>query len=468
VRCQGMATLVGGGILLSVLGCTSDRPAPDVDGVAPPAASDPRGSVSQNAVALVTHPSRGPIDIDLPTAHRVIDRAITNWRSVGQPPGPLTFRDEGSARQLIRAVANDPSAVALVPVRRIDPRVRAMAVDGVDPLTDPGGFPLQAEGKSPQSTRAERPITITVVGDIMMARGVAAAMGDDTFAPVRPVAPTLRSADVTIGTLESSLSQDGPPLQGGDSFGADPRILKALERAGVDVLSLANNHVGDYGTRALRQTVREVDASAIRSVGAGNSRAEARRPVVVQVKGIRIGVLAFNSIGESPAAGPATPGVAQLRMPPRTGPLDRGDLASMTRAVARLRAHADIVIVIPHWGEQYTSRPLPVQRQVGRRLVDAGATAVVGGHPHWVQGMELVGDSVIAYSLGNFVFDMDFSEQTMRGMALDLTFWGDRLMAVTPRPTQISPAFVTRFAKGERARAIEAEAWRNSFGSWAG
>ncbi len=108
-------------------------------------------------------------------------------------------------------------------------------------------------------------------------------------------------------------------------------------------------------------------------------------------------------------------------MPPRTGPLDRADLAHVVAAVRRLEQRVDVVVVLPHWGTQYTHVAEPVQSRVGRRLVDAGADLVVGGHPHWVQGLERYGGAVIAHSLGNFVFDMDFMEQTMEGVTLTAT-----------------------------------------------
>jgi poly-gamma-glutamate synthesis protein (capsule biosynthesis protein) len=194
---------------------------------------------------------------------------------------------------------------------------------------------------------------------------------------------------------------------------------------------------------------------------------QARRPAIANVGGVRIGVLAFNSIGETPAAGSDSPGVVQLRMPPRTGPLNRHDLNALTSSVRQLRARTDIVLVMPHWGDQYTRTPLAVQRKVATQLVRAGATAVIGSHPHWVQGLEMVGDSPVAYSLGNFIFDMDFSKPTMQGIAMDLTFWGDQLMAATPKPVVITPDFAAHFVGARRGGGILADVWANSFGSFA-
>ena len=300
----------------------------------------------------------------------------------------------------------------------------------------------------------------------MLARGVAETMGDDPFAPFRPTAQRLASADLTVANLESSLSQDGAPIQGTDSFGADPEVLKGLERAGFDVLSLANNHVGDYGSVALEQTLRRIDRSKIERVGAGFTLKDASTPTVIDVKGTRIGFVAFNSIGEAPAATASSAGTVQLRMPPRTGPFNRHDLNALAREVRDLAKRVDIVMVIPHWGDQYVSRPNELQRRVAERLADAGATAVLGGHSHWVQGMEMIDDTLVAYSLGNFIFDMDFSEPTMQGIALELTLWGDRIMSATPVPAVIDQTFAPRFVGEDRGAEIWDDVWSNSYGSF--
>ncbi len=141
-------------------------------------------------------------------------------------------------------------------------------------------------------------------------------------------------------------------------------------------------------------------------------------------------------------------------MPPRTGPLNRADLAHVVDAIRRLAKRVDVVVVIPHWGTQYTHVAEPVQSRVGRRLVDAGADLVVGGHPHWVQGLERYDGAVIAHSLGNFVFDMDFMEKTMEGVTLTARFRGDRLRGVELTPYRLDRTFTPRRVTGPTAAAI--------------
>jgi poly-gamma-glutamate synthesis protein (capsule biosynthesis protein) len=295
--------------------------------------------------------------------------------------------------------------------------------------------------------------TVTVVGDIMLGRGVAGQPGG-AGARLRPMAPHLRGSDLTVGNLESTLSDDGIPRQGTDSFFAPPTVLDALADAGVDALSLANNHTGDYGPAALRATVAAFRGRPIEPFGAGQDLRAATRPAVLVRNGIRFGFLGFNSIGETPRATPGGPGALSVRMPPRTGPLDQRDLARVVVAVRRLDERVDVVVVLPHWGTQYTHVAEPIQSQVGRRLVDAGADLVVGGHPHWVQGLERYNGAVIAHSLGNFVFDMDFMEQTMEGATLTATFRGDRLWGVELTPYRLDATFTPHPASGPEARAI--------------
>ncbi|WP_460829984.1 CapA family protein [Nocardioides hungaricus] len=291
--------------------------------------------------------------------------------------------------------------------------------------------------------------TLTVVGDVMLGRRVAGSPALD------PMADRLAGADITVGNLESTLSTAGPPnpVQT-DLFDAPPSVRADLRRAGFDALSLANNHTGDYGDAGLVSTVSLLREGGFATFGAGADLAAAREPAVVRRDGVSFGFLGFNAIGETPEAAPGQPGALSLSMPPRTGPLDTAELDRLVGDVRRLARRVDVVVVMPHWGEQYTYEPWPVQRRVARALARAGADLVVGGHPHWVQGAELVGDSLVVQSLGNFVFDMDFSPETMEGLALEATFWGDRLVAAELVPYRIGADFAPRVVPVSQARRM--------------
>ncbi len=335
--------------------------------------------------------------------------------------------------------------LAVAPATRVGPGVSVVSVDGVDPLRDPARYPLRVSG----SGQPAQVTTVSVVGDIMLARRVGTSLRGDFARPLRPTAPRLASADLTIGNLESTLSRLGPRTQGDDSFGADPRVLAGLKLAGFDVLSLGNNHVGDFGLESLTVTQRLLRRGGFATVGAGASLDDAWKPAVIARDGVRFGIVAFNAIGETPRPTASRPGAASVRMEPRTGPLNASDVARLRTTIASLRPTVDVVLVVPHWGTQYTHQPVPDQRTVARAAIDAGADLVVGGHPHWVQGVEVYHGKFIVHSLGNFVFDMDWEDEVREGVVLELTYWGSALKAMRFVPyriatnTDFAPRFVT-------------------------
>ena len=430
-----LTALAAGAVLAA--GCTT---APGARPAAEPTTPRPSGSPDPTVPAPAT---QEPLVLAVPAARAPMDLTLQQARRLTRHPPPWA--------QGLPASALDASAAVAT-------------VDGVDPLLDPADYPLTVDGPEPG-----RVTTLRIVGDIMLGRGVAQAQAsDDPVAALRPLADHLDDADLTVGNLESTLSTAGPPQQGGDSFAVSPAVPAALAALGVDAVSLANNHTGDFGTAALLDTVAGFAGSGLRAFGAGRDRSAAARPVVLTRHGVRFGFIGFNAIGETPRATRTAAGALSVRMPPRTGPLDREDLAGVLAVVHDLQRRADVVVVLPHWGTQYTHVAEPVQTSVGRRLVRAGADLVVGGHPHWVQGLEHVatetGGAVLAHSLGNLVFDMDFMEQTMEGVTLTATFWGDRLMRVTLTPYRMDARFSPRLVEGPVAAGILADVWDSSTG----
>ena len=456
------AALVG--LLLLAAACTAERALEAEDQPAsspadpPPSTSEaPRTTRSPGTtrpLVLAVNVRRPPIGVSESVARRVVAGRVDDWRRLGQPPAPLRVTERTDRLQHLPM-----DTVAVVAADAVGPAVRVVRVDGVDPLQDPAGYPLQVTGPAPP-----RVTTLTMVGDVMLGRRVgdrAAAEGDPSY-PLRPMQDRLAAADITVGNLESTLSQAGAPTQGGDSFAADPRVRAGLRDAGFDAIGLANNHLGDFGDQALVETVARLRAADLSPFGAGRDLAQAREPVVVQRQGVRFGFLGFNAIGETPEAGPDTPGALSVSMPPRTGPLDPAELGRVLADVRRLARRVDVVTVLPHWGTQYTERPEPVQGAVARALVRAGADLVVGGHPHWVQGASTVGDALVVHSLGNFVFDMDFMTETQLGLVLEATFWDARLVAAELVPYRIGPDFAPRVVPHAQAARTFELFWRFS------
>jgi poly-gamma-glutamate capsule biosynthesis protein CapA/YwtB (metallophosphatase superfamily) len=401
-------------------------------------------------IALNIH--RPAVDLTRQTAKDVIRGRVDEWGDLGQPGGAISV---ARGRAAVTLASSAPDSIAVVPAARVRPTVQVARVDGIDPLVSPRRYPIQTRARTP----IPQPNTVTVVGDIMLGRGVAAVTPNLPGDALAPLSHRLASADLTVGNLESTLSRAGRPRQGDDSFAADPAVIPALVHAGFDLVSLANNHTGDYGPRALVETIERIDKSRLAAVGAGRAAGQAWSPRVFERNGIRFGFLAFNAIGETPRATANEPGVAEIRMQPRTGPLDQADLRRMKRAVHLLAGEVDVVIVLPHWGQQYTHQAVPDQRRVGRTLVAAGADLVVGGHPHWTQGLQLYRGDLIVQSLGNFVFDMDFSKETREGAMLELVFWDDDLKAARLVPYVIGSDFAPRMAGAHRADAILKDIW---------
>jgi poly-gamma-glutamate capsule biosynthesis protein CapA/YwtB (metallophosphatase superfamily) len=418
--------------------------------------SAPPAPVVAVPLAVAVHPTRDGLALSGAQLARLSSGDVRSWSQLGEPGGRLVVGD-------LAAVRRSPDAVALVPARALGPRAGVARVDGVDPVRRPREYAPTVDVAGP-SRLPERVTTVTVTGDLMLGRRVGDRLAaiDEPAGALRPMAGRLAAADLAIGNLESTLSKAGAPRQGGDSFGASPAVRAGLRLAGFDVLSLANNHSGDYGPRALMRTVQRLRDGGFAPVGAGADLAAASRPVVVERKGTTFGIVAFDAIGETPAATAASPGTLRVRMQPRTGPLDHGDLDRVLRIVRRLDRQVDVVLVMPHWGTQYTHATVRDQRVVARALVRAGADVVAGGHPHWVQGVEAVGDGLVAYSLGNFVFDMDFMQQTQEGVLLELTFWDAELKNARLVPYVIGADFAPRAAPGARGAALLADVWRAS------
>ena len=233
----------------------------------------------------------------------------------------------------------------------------------------------------------------------------------------------IEGADLAIANFENPAPDRFRWHTKGTVFSADPALIAGMADAGIDYLSLANNHIRDAGGQGLLQTIANIRKEGIAVSGAGRNLAAARKPAMLDAGGTTIAVLAYDAIAASYHATADRIGSAPLR-------------ASIVRADVRAAraAGADLVIVFPHWGTEYRSKPFAAQQQLARMIVDSGADMVIGNHAHWAAAMEVYEGKPIWYALGNFIFDQTWSEPTMEGITLELTFSGAELVQARVRP----------------------------------
>lgn len=263
------------------------------------------------------------------------------------------------------------------------------------------------------------------VGDIMMDRGIRKIVeekGGGNYAYIfEKFGDGVSKADLAFGNLEGPISDKGSKQGSIYSFRMGPDALKTLYDVGFDVFSLANNHMGDFGRVALEDTLRRLRRADITYAGAGWNKAEAYRAKIIERAGQRIGLLAFSDVGP-----------AWLKTGDTLSGIAIAAKEDVINAVRQSKDRADIIIVSFHFGEEYENRSRSRQRELAHAAVDAGAKLVIGHHPHVPQEIEEYNGGLIAYSLGNFVFDQAFSEDTKKGMLLKIFMKGSSIERFEP------------------------------------
>lgn len=281
-------------------------------------------------------------------------------------------------------------------------------VQGSSPggLEIPAGPWLYLRGEAPLVS-SETLVEVIAVGDVMPGRGLADKPG--LFDQVQEV---LRGADLAVGNLEGTLGE-ATPSSLKPVLSIPVEAAATLAGAGFDLLSVANNHALDAGLGGQAETLRILGAAGLQPL-------ESNKPVVMEVKGVKLAFLAGNEV-------------------PHTGG------AALLEAVAQVRPQVDAVIVLVHWGVEYQRHPNAAQRHLGSALVEAGADLVLGAHPHVAQDLDVrqpAGPggraSLVAYSLGNFAFDQGW-EDTGTGLALRLLIDREGLRAAQILPLHTAP-----------------------------
>jgi poly-gamma-glutamate synthesis protein (capsule biosynthesis protein) len=393
---------------------------------------------------------------------------ITNWAALGSalpyPVRPLalagassrdlrperTFADYDS---LANTLAYDPGAVALVPLELVDVRVQTLKVGERDPLNEP--------------VNDVTPVRIGIVGDITPGRNVHLHMqqyGDFTR-PFLRVAPMLRRFDLTIANLEGNLSDTLPQPADPHSvtFVSSPAMLEGFALAGIDAVTLANNHTvwnsENWGVQGLLDTIKALDQYGLPYFGAGENLARARAPLVADIGGTRIAFLGIDGV------------TANYEVPPgqENGVLDFDAGASAEGAgtnpylasqvaedVALATSVADVVIPYFHLGAEYIAVVPPWAVRAAHAAINAGAAMVVTNHPHIIQGMEIYAGKPIVYSPGNFILDQMWAAEVRSGYALEIVVRGSSVVGLRFHGVEIEDFHQPRpMSHGEQAALMD-------------
>lgn len=346
----------------------------------------------------------------------------------------------------------DEFEVGIVRWDKVTPNLKTLTYKGKSLWDDdPIDYELKAEIEVSEfeyqllSFDPEKLIKINFLGDIMLSRHVNTQMkryGYDY--PWRIVKEITADADITFANLEVPISDLFKVPSEGMSFVASTKNLKYLKEAGIDVVSLANNHTANFGTQAFTDTLKNLDEVGIGICGAGLTEAEARAAKSMTARGVTFNFLCQSAIVGSLYADGKNPGVPYLGLEPWY----RRNQNSLDDLVADIERSAgnSVLIDSPHWGVEYKQYPNDDQREAARLMVDRGADLVIGTHPHVVQSAEYYADKYIIYSLGNFIFDQEWSTETKQGVMLSSYFYGDKNVSNVLVPLQIEnyaqPSFV--------------------------
>jgi poly-gamma-glutamate capsule biosynthesis protein CapA/YwtB (metallophosphatase superfamily) len=381
--------------------------------------------------------TRGPV---VPARPR-FDRAtavvtVATLAALGVLALALQPRDVGTPAVAEGAAGVLPSSPA--------PTVAGAVVE--DPTTAPS--PLAPDVSAPPAAPVVDPdVTVTLAfgGDVHGERQIASALaaGEDLLGEV---APFLSGADLAMVNLETPVGSSGTAAAKTYTFQAPRVLLSALAGAGVDVVSVANNHTLDQGLAGLRETLVNTGSAGLVSVGAGETATAAYAPAVFDLRGIRVAVVGLSRVFPRPdwAATDERPGLASGY-----------DTARAVDAVRAARDVADHVVVLVHWGTERAACPDTSQVDLAEALHAAGARVVVGAHPHVWQGLARPrADQLTAFSLGNFVWYAG-SEDTGRTGVLTVTLDRQGVTDVAVHPFRVAPDGAPRATTDADAAALD-------------
>jgi poly-gamma-glutamate synthesis protein (capsule biosynthesis protein) len=312
---------------------------------------------------------------------------------------------------------------------------------------------VTTQAPSPTATPSPtgpRATTLAFAGDVHFANQVASVL-DDPQTGLADLGPYLAKADLAMVNLETAITTRGREMPKKFHFRAPATAFDALAAAGVDVVTMANNHAVDYGEVGLEDTLAARAESPIPAVGIGKDAADAYAPAVLTVNGTKVAVLGATQVPDwTLATWPARPG--------RAGVAAASDPTRLAAAVRAARKKADVVVVYLHWGTDYTTCPNALQKRTAKALAAAGADVVVGAHAHRLQGAGWLGDTYVSYGLGNFVWWRRNSVDEATTGVLTLGVEGRRVVSARWVPMLVSADGIPR-VPDKAASARMRRAW---------
>lgn len=285
-------------------------------------------------------------------------------------------------------------------------------------------------------------VSLMAVGDVMLGSlpitsGVSSLINKrGPLFPFQHVALKLKKADICFGNLETVLSNTCTKSDQLSLLSGSPNAAKGLAYAGFNIVSLANNHVMDYGKTALLETINVLSRHGIRFAGARENVESASEPVTVEVKDMKIAFLAYSLLPK-----------AMHRMQ------DTGDTSTILKGIQKAKKRTDVTVVSLHWGYEFVDVPSPKQIQFAHEIIESGADIVLGHHPHVLQGIERYKKGIVAYSLGNFVFDMS-PKVTRESVILQCDLSKEGVIDYDVTPIFINDQFQPEILQGENARIL--------------
>jgi len=342
-------------------------------------------------------------------------------------------------RRLVAVVSGVLAVVAAAACTAAPPPPRAAATGRAAPGQ------ARLAGRQGRAVRAAGSITLAFAGDVNFAGRTARLLADPATA-FGPIAAVLRSADFAAVNLETAITSGGTPQPKTYHFRAPPAAFTALRDAGIDLVTMANNHVLDYGPAGLADTLAAARATRFPYVGIGTSATTAWAPYVRTINGARFAVVGVSQVAELASSWVATPS--------RPGEANAIDLPRTLAAVRAARRLAPIVIVFMHWGTEGQACPDQAQLALAPKLAAAGASIIIGAHAHMLQGSGWLGRTFIAYGLGNFLW-WERSYSTATGV-LELTIHPHAPLTVRFIPAVVSSTGQPIADRGAAARRAAA------------